>query len=157
MKARMVSSSGRLSQYLHLKSQTRTTIIEPHISQVYLKLLRMELISAPHTSLQLRGATQKAVLCRGGWSLTSEPEATKAALEPPKQERIMKRGCRLGSILYSITGSLMPFDASSANSLYISLRCCCSLTLLLASSAIGHRVEGCRIQNFPPVLYTLNI
>ncbi len=46
-------------------------------------------------------------------SLASDPEATKAALEPPKQERMMKRGCLLGSILYSIAAS---FDARTASS-----------------------------------------
>ena len=49
----------------------------------------------------------------------SDPEATKAALVPPKQERMMKRGCLLGSMRYSIAGSLNPLAASSARTPHI--------------------------------------
>ena len=45
----------------------------------------------------------------------SDPEATNAAFVPPKQERMMKRGCRLGSMRYSIAGSLKLLAASSAH------------------------------------------
>ena len=45
---------------------------------------------------------------------TSEPEATKAAEEPPKQERMMKRGCRVGAMRYSMAGSRVMAAASSA-------------------------------------------
>ncbi len=47
-------------------------------------------------------------------ALTSDPEATKAALVPPKQERMMKRGCLFGSMRYSIAGSFTAREASSA-------------------------------------------
>ena len=79
-----------------------------------------------HSTLPDRTGTQQAAPCEVGTSGSallacwmsrghaSDPEATKAALVPPKQERMMKRGCLLGSIRYSIAGSLNPLMASSA-------------------------------------------
>ena len=57
---------------------------------------------------------QSLACCMSSKVPTSDPEATKAALDPPKQERIMNRGCLFGSIRYSIAGSLTARRASSA-------------------------------------------
>ena len=62
------------------------------------------------------GRSKNAIFtcCMSSKITTSDPEATKAALEPPKQERMMNRGCLFGSIRYSIAGSLTARRASSA-------------------------------------------